>query len=143
MNRIVHLVAGACWALALALGSHAGAAAQTKESKCSNCGRVEQIRAVDQSDWKKYAAPAAGAVVGGVVGNQFGGGTGRTVMTVVGAVGGGMAGHKVEEKTRDKTWDVIVKMDDGTRRTVTYKSEPPVREGERVRLRDGKLVLVE
>ena len=36
-----------------------------------------------------------------------------------------------------------VQMDDGSFRTVTYPGQPPVREGDRVRLRDGQLVLVE
>jgi hypothetical protein len=60
-----------------------------------------------------------------------------------GAIGGGLLGHKVEKNSRDKTYEVIVEMDDGSRRTVTYKSAPPVKEGERVRLRDGQLVVVQ
>jgi len=145
MNRFTHLVVSAFVAVALAFGPGGFAAAQSngKNAKCSNCGKVEQIRVVEQSDWKKYAAPAAGAVVGGVIGHQFGGGSGKTALTVVGALGGGMAGHKVEEKHRDKVYEVIVRMDDGSHRTVTYQSSPPVREGDRVRLRDGQLVLVE
>jgi outer membrane lipoprotein SlyB len=78
-----------------------------------------------------------------VVGNQFGGGSGKTLLTIVGAVGGAYGGHKVEEKTRDKVWEVVVRMDDGSRRTVTLKSSPGVREGDRVRIRDDRLVLVE
>jgi outer membrane lipoprotein SlyB len=116
---------------------------QSVKKSCADCGRVEGIRVLEQSDWKKYAAPVAGAVVGGVVGNQFGGGTGKTIFTVVGALGGAYGGHKVEEKTRDKVWEVIVRMDDGTRRTVTLNNSPGVREGDRVRVRDGRLVLVE
>lgn len=118
------------------------AVAQSK-SKCTNCGRVQEIRVSEASDWKKYAAPAAGAVVGGLIGNQFGGGSGKTALTVVGALGGGLLGHKAESKSRDKVYEVIVKMDDGSHRTVSYQSQPPVRQGDRVRLRDGQLVLVE
>ena len=138
MKVLTGFIAAAACALALA---PADVAAQSK--KCSNCGRVEQIRVSESSDWKKYAAPAAGAVVGGVIGNQFGGGSGKTALTIVGALGGGVLGHKAESKSRDKVYEVVVKMDDGTHRTVTYKSQPPVREGERVRLRDGQLVVVE
>ena len=122
----------------------ANAVAQSQgKSKCTNCGRVQDIRVSESSDWKKYAAPAAGAVVGGVIGNQFGGGSGKTALTVVGALGGGLLGHKAESKSRDKVYEVIVKMDDGSHRTVSYQSQPPVRQGDRVRLRDGQLVLVE
>lgn len=143
MNRFIRLVITAFGVLVLTFGPSGFAAEQSKAKKCTNCGNVEQIRAVEQSDWKKYAAPAAGAVVGGVIGNQFGGGSGKTLLTIAGAVGGGLAGHKVESKTRDKIYEVIVKMDDGSHRTITYQSQPPVREGDRVRLRDGQLVLVE
>lgn len=141
MNRFLQWAAAA--ALALAIGQPSDAAAQSKGSKCTNCGRVQQIKTSESSDWKKYAAPVGGAVVGGVVGNQFGGGSGKTALTVVGALGGAFAGHKVEEKHRDKVYEVVVKMDDGSIRTVNYQSQPPVREGDRVRLREGQLVLVE
>ena len=143
MNRFLRAVISGA-ALALTLG-HAGgaAAAQSTGKKCTNCGKVEQIRVSEASDWKKYAAPAAGAVVGGVIGNQFGGGSGKTLLTVAGAIGGGLLGHKAESGSRDKIYDVIVRMDDGSHRTVTYKSQPPVRDGDRVRLRDGQLVVVE
>jgi outer membrane lipoprotein SlyB len=143
MTRIVPWIVAAAVACGPALTGPGTAHAQGKGSKCANCGRVAHITAVEQSDWKKYAAPAAGAVAGGVIGNQFGGGSGKTALTVVGALGGAFVGHKVEEKSRDKAYDVVVAMDDGSQRTVTYKSAPPVREGDRVRLRNGQLVLVE
>ncbi len=101
------------------------------------------FRTVEQSDWKQYAAPAAAAVAGGVIGHQFVGGTGKTLLTIAGAVGGGVVGHKVESQSRDKIYEVIVKMDDGSHRTITYQSTPPIRQGDRVRLRDGQLVVVE
>jgi outer membrane lipoprotein SlyB len=144
MNRFLRVILAGSLALALAWGYAASAAAQPKGgSKCSNCGRVAQVNTHEASDWKKYAAPVGGAVVGGVIGNQFGGGSGKTALTVVGALGGGLLGHKVESNNRDNVYEVIVRMDDGTHRTVTYKSPPPVRQGDRVRLRDGQLVLVE
>lgn len=143
MKPLTYLVVAAAATCMLTFGTADMAAAQAKGKKCTNCGRVEQIRASEQSDWKKWAAPVGGAVVGGVVGNQFGGGSGKTLLTIAGAIGGGLVGHKVEEKSRDKVYEVVVKMDDGSHRTVTYKSQPPVREGERVRLRDGQLVVVE
>ena len=143
MDRFLHFAAACAAALALSGGYAGDAAAQSKGKKCTNCGNVAQIRVSESSDWKKYAAPVGGAVVGGVIGNQFGGGSGKTALTVVGALGGGLLGHKAESKHRDKVYEVVVRMDDGTHRTVTYKSQPPVREGDRVRLRDGQLVLVE
>jgi outer membrane lipoprotein SlyB len=156
MKRSKNALVATSIALVLSFGAAGFAGAQDKgqdgkkpqaqsknEQKCSNCGRVEQIRSSEKSDWKKWAAPVGGAVVGGIVGNQFGGGSGKTVMTVVGTVGGALAGHKVEEKHREKVFEVVVKMDDGSLRTVNYPSSPPLREGDRVKLRDGQLVLVE
>lgn len=141
MNPFIRHVIAACGALALAFGPGGFAAAQSKQ--CTNCGNVEQIRAVEKSDWKKYAAPVGGAVLGGVLGNQFGGGSGKTLLTIAGAIGGGLVGHKAESQSRDKTYEVVVRMDDGSYRTLTYESQPAFRQGDRVRLRDGKLVLVE
>jgi len=138
--RQLAFTAMAC--LVLAAAGPGGAFAQSQK-KCSNCGRVAQIKAVESSDWKKWAAPAAAGAAGGLIGHQFGGGSGKTALTIAGALGGAMLGHKVESNNRDKTYEVVVKMDDGSYRTFNYKSTPPVREGERVRVRDGQLVIVE
>jgi outer membrane lipoprotein SlyB len=68
-----------------------------------------------------------GAVVGGLVGSQIGGGSGKNVATVLGAVGGGVAGNEVEKRARATTvYQVRVRMDDGTLRTVTQDTAPPV-----------------
>lgn len=144
MNGTIRRIAVACFAMAATLGTGGIAGAQQhKDSKCADCGRVEQVRTVEKTSGMKYAAPIAGAVVGGVIGNQFGGGSGRTALTIAGALGGAFAGHKVEETHRDKAYEVIVAMDDGTKRSVHYEAQPPLRAGDRVKLRDGQLVLVE
>jgi len=68
-----------------------------------------------------------GAVVGGLVGSQIGGGSGKNVATVLGAVGGGVAGNEVEKRARATTvYQVRVRMDDGTLRTVTHDTAPAV-----------------
>jgi outer membrane lipoprotein SlyB len=80
----------------------------------------------------------AGGVVGGLVGNQFGHGNGRAATTVLGAVGGGFAGNEIEKHVRTVTvYEVAVRMDNGTLRTVETKSAPPV--GKPVTLRRGVL----
>ena len=64
-------------------------------------------------------------MIGGLLGNQVGGGNGRKAMTVVGAVGGGLAGHEIEKHARGETvYQVRVRMDNGTTRTVTVKNPP-------------------
>jgi len=66
-----------------------------------------------------------GAVVGGALGNQVGKGNGRKAMTVLGAVGGGLAGHEIEKRARsEKHYEVRVRMDDGSVRTLTQKTAP-------------------
>jgi outer membrane lipoprotein SlyB len=49
------------------------------------------------------------------------------VATVLGAVGGGVAGNEVEKRSRATTvYQVRVRMDDGTVRTVTQATAPTV-----------------
>ena len=73
----------------------------------------------------------AGGVLGAAVGNQMGHGNGRAAMTVLGAVGGGLAGNEVEKRTRSVTvFQVRVRLDDGTVRTIEQSHAPAV--GERV-----------
>jgi outer membrane lipoprotein SlyB len=57
----------------------------------------------------------------------MGGGTGRDAMTAVGVVGGGIAGHEIEKRARATTaYQVKVRMQDGTLRTITQSSAPAV-----------------
>lgn len=106
------------------------------QAACGTCGVIESVQAVK----RKGEATGVGAVVGGVagaaVGNQVGKGNGRTAMTVIGAVGGGVAGHEIEKHARATTvYEVRVRMDDGSVRTVERATAPPV--GQRVRM-EGK-----
>ncbi len=77
----------------------------------------------------------AGGVVGGLLGHQVGGGNGRKAMTVIGAVGGGFAGNEIEKRTRGQTqYDVRIRMEDGSVRTLRQRNAPAP--GTRVRV-DG------
>ncbi len=123
-------------------GFVAGAAAQTK---CTDCGVVQSIRAVEQKGEGSGVGMVAGGVLGGVLGHQIGGGRGNTVATIAGAGVGAYAGNQVEKNVKKKTtWSVAIKMDSGQQRTFTYSNQPTVREGERVKLVDGgkRLALV-
>ena len=67
----------------------------------------------------------AGGVVGGALGNQMGHGNGRAAMTILGAIGGGLAGNEIEKRTRSETvYQVRVRMDDGSVRTLTQQTAP-------------------
>lgn len=107
-------------------------AAQT----CANCGVIESVRAVQQKGQGSGVGAVAGGVLGGLVGNQMGKGSGKTAMTVLGAIGGGLAGNEVEKQQKAATvYEVHVRMDDGSTRTLTQSTEPAV--GARVEV-DGK-----
>jgi outer membrane lipoprotein SlyB len=90
---------------------------------CHTCGVVEGVTEVQQKGEANGVGAVGGAVVGGLIGNQMGGGNGKKALTVLGAVGGGLAGHEVEKRVRGETlYQVRVRMDDGSVRTVTTKS---------------------
>ena len=137
-----HRMAAMALSAMLTFGFTAGAAAQ---AKCTDCGVVQSIRAVEQKGQGSGLGAVAGGVVGGVIGHQIGSGRGNTVATIAGAGAGAYAGHQVEKNVKKTTtWSVSIKMDSGQTRTFNYSNQPTVREGERVKLVDGgkRLALV-
>ncbi|MES2956918.1 MAG: glycine zipper 2TM domain-containing protein [Pseudomonadota bacterium] len=96
-------------------------------SVCASCGKVESVHAVKQKGEGSGLGVVGGAVVGGLLGSQVGGGSGKNVATVLGAVGGGVAGNEVEKRARATTaYEVRVRMDDGSLRTVRQGTAPAV-----------------
>jgi outer membrane lipoprotein SlyB len=107
---------------------------------CMSCGTVESVREVATQGQGTGLGAVAGGITGAVVGKQFGHGSGKTAMTILGAAGGAFAGHKIEEKVRSSSrWDVTVRLDDGSTRTVTLEQQPSWRSGDRVRVVNGAL----
>jgi len=112
---------------------------------CMMCGSVESVTPIERS--AKPAGPGLGTVAGGVLGavlgNQVGRGDGRTVATILGAVGGGFAGNAIEGRMRKETvYEVGVRMEDGSHRTVEVARAPSVGsrvtvEGSTLRTHDG------
>ena len=115
-------------------------AARPAAAACTVCGVVESVRAVRTAGQGSGVGAVAGGVVGGILGNQVGGGSGRTAMTVVGAGAGAYAGHELEKNINKKIrYQVRVRMDDGSQRTfTTSRAEFDV--GQRVQVRDRRLV---
>lgn len=109
-------------------------------ASCNLCGVVESVRVLQSAGEGSGLGAVAGGVVGGILGNQVGGGSGRTAMTVVGAGAGAYAGHELEKNMNRKVrYQVRVRMDDGSQRTfTTSRSEFDV--GQRVQVRDRRLV---
>lgn len=105
---------------------------------CANCGVIESVTPVTRKGQGTGLGAVGGGVVGAVLGNQVGKGDGRTAMTVLGAVGGGVAGNEIEKRARSETaFDVRVRMNDGTLRSVEQRSAPRV--GDRVEVQGNVL----
>lgn len=108
---------------------------------CGNCGVIDSIREITQPGEATGLGAVAGGVVGAILGHQIGGGTGKKLATVAGAAGGAYAGHQIEKSQRKTTrYEVIVRMNDGTTRSVMMDMVPGWQIGERVRIENGTLV---
>jgi outer membrane lipoprotein SlyB len=109
-----------------------------KAAPAGQLATVESVREVKQPGEAKGAGAIAGGVVGGVLGNKLG--KGKGLATVLGAAGGAFAGHQIEKQVRaDKRWEIALRMDDGSLRTLPSEVEPAWRAGDRVRIVDDKL----
>ena len=111
------------------------------DERCGNCGTVVGVEQVKHKDTHIGAGTAIGAVAGGVLGSTIGKGDGRTAATVGGAVAGGAIGHQVEKNNRpsEYSWRFRVDMDNGREVTVMQGDNPDVRNGDRVRVVNGRL----
>jgi outer membrane lipoprotein SlyB len=107
-------------------------------ANCATCGVVESIREINTRGSGSGLGAAGGAVVGGLLGNQVGGGRGQDVMTVVGALGGAVAGNQIEGKVKStQGYEIVVRLNDGSIRTVQQTTRPEWRAGDDVRIVDG------
>ena len=108
---------------------------------CTNCGTVTSVRTVKQQGEAGLIGPIAGGAIGGAVGSQIGGGSGKTIATIVGAAAGAGVGTEVERRQKATTHYVVgVRLADGTTRDFTYSVAPGVREGDKVRVVDNRLI---
>jgi outer membrane lipoprotein SlyB len=99
---------------------------------------VESVREVKEAGDAKGVGAVAGGVVGGVVGNKLG--KGKGLVTILGAAGGAFAGHQIEKHARaTKHWEIAVRLDDGSQRTLSSDVQPVWHAGDRVRLVNDKL----
>jgi len=100
---------------------------------CAECGVVESIQEVKVEGQTNGVGALAGGATGALVGNRIAGSNNRTLGGVVGAVGGGLIGNAIEKHHRAGiAYDVNVRMQDGTLRTVRQSTAPAV--GEKVRV---------
>jgi outer membrane lipoprotein SlyB len=109
---------------------------------CANCGVVESVNTYHVKPKNSTVGMIGGGVVGALVGNQFGHGTTNTIATVGGAAGGAYVGNEIGKRVEKGTtrYKVVVRMDDGRTKTVTYAAPPEFAAGSHVRLENGRLV---
>ncbi|MCK9688818.1 glycine zipper 2TM domain-containing protein [Scleromatobacter humisilvae] len=98
---------------------------------CASCGVVEGYSAVKIQGQNNGVGAVAGGLGGALVGSKIGGRGNHTVGGIVGAIGGGLLGNAIESHERTVTeYDVRVRMEDGSTRTVRQAAVPNV--GQRV-----------
>ena len=108
---------------------------------CADCGVVENFREVATKGQGTGLGAVAGGIAGALLGHQFGHGTGKDVITVAGAAGGAYAGHQVEKNARSgKRYEISVRMEDGSVRTVAQDAAPAWRVGDHVRIVNNQVV---
>ncbi|HUQ25326.1 MAG TPA: glycine zipper 2TM domain-containing protein [Burkholderiales bacterium] len=104
-------------------------------------GVIESVQEIEKKGENPIAGPVLGGIAGAVLGHQFGEGRGKTVATAVGAGAGILGGKVIEQKVRTtKHWQVTVRLDDGSTKTVSSESQPAWHAGERVRVVDGQIL---
>jgi len=109
--------------------ARAGAAA------CVGCGTVESINLVETPAKTSGVGAVAGGLTGALLGNQIGRGDGRTVMTIAGGAGGAYLGNKIEQNTRrTSSYKIVVRMDNGSLRTIYQTEAPSVAVGSQVQI---------
>lgn len=109
-------------------------------ARCAECGVIQSVREIETKGEGTGLGAAGGAVVGGVLGSQIGGGDGKKVMAVVGAVGGAVAGHEIEKRVKShKSYEITVRLDDGSTRTINEANPPSWRNGDKVKVLNGMI----
>lgn len=102
---------------------------------CEGCGVVVSVNKVKVKGKPNYIGAIAGGVAGAALGNQVGKGNGNTAATILGAVGGAVAGREIEKNVKSgNRFDVVVRLDNGSSRTMSYDNDPGFASGAKVQL---------
>ena len=112
---------------------------------CDRCGIIDSIRqAVTKDQWTPLGSVPSSADTGqsGVAMYQIGKGFTNQGQVLVGAAGGTV--YRTQPNQRNITrWEVTVRMDDGSTRTLTQNYEPLMQVGDRVRVFGTQIELVQ
>jgi len=94
---------------------------------CATCGVIEGYAPVTVKGQNNGVGAVAGGVGGALIGSKIAGRNNHTLGGVIGAVGGGLLGNAIETHERTTTaYDVRVRMEDGSIRTVRQSAVPTV-----------------
>lgn len=119
-------------------------AAAARNVSCADCGVVASITPVEVKGNANGVGLIAGGIAGALLGNQIGRGAGNALATVGGAAGGAYAGNEVEKRVNKSVrYKVSVHMDDGSYRTSYQSTQPVLRVGDKVRVRNGHVALLQ
>ena len=101
-------------------------------------GTVEAVREIKTPGEARGVGAVAGGVAGAVLGHNIG--NHNKLVTVLGTAGGALLGNHIEKQGRATThWEISVRLDDGSTRTLTTDQPPYWHAGDRVRMVDGRL----
>lgn len=111
---------------------------------CLDCGVVEAINVVEVKGQGTYLGKIAGGVAGILLGSQVGHGSGTTVAQVAGAAGGAYAGNEIEKHMKTtKHYEVVVRLENGGTKTVSYAEQPSFAVGTKVKLENDTLRVIQ
>lgn len=101
-------------------------------------GTVQAVREVTQDGPANGIGAVAGGAVGGVLGHQLK--HDSKLVTLVGAAAGAFIGNEAQKRQNATShWELTVRLDDGTMKTINSPNAPFWHQGDRVRYLDGKL----
>lgn len=122
------------------LASAGNNAPARRPARCAECGVVETTNIIETKGEGGPLGLIAGGLAGGVLGSRVGEGRGKTAAEIAGALGGAYAGNEVEKRTRKtKHYEVVVRLQDGGKQSISYETDPGFKEGDRVRIVNGTL----
>ncbi len=119
----------------------ASVAAPAPLAPCPDCGVIANVRQVNNEGKGSGAGAVIGGLAGAALGSNVGRGNTRTLASIAGAVGGGMLGNSIEKsQSRTTSYEVTLRMDDGSTRTIASDTMPSWRIGDKVKLIGGAIV---
>lgn len=97
-------------------------------TSCANCGQIESVREITNAQTRDV--PAIGGAMGGA-GNQIGP-SGEQDLAITG-------GNHIEKSAASKNYEIVVRLDDGSTRTIHASHTPLWRPGDRVNVNNGAI----